>query len=428
MIELSLADARRIALSAQGFGARRPATPRLPHVRAVARRLHALQIDTVNALTRAHYLPAYSRLGRYPVAALDRLTNETHELVETRVGHQASFVPTELTPLLRWRWEEPSQAWRRAWRHTLDPAYVADVERQVVSNGPISLADLEDPRRRTKPKPHELTIRRRDGQPYAESSLAWGRPSDGKTVLDGLVAEGRLTLAGRRGAERLYDLTERVLPASVLEAPTPPAADARRELVRLASSALGVATAADLANYFGLKTTEVRVALRELVDGGAVAEARVEGWKAPAFLATGVKAPKPVRARALLGPFDSLTWSRDRTQRLFGFAFSFEIYVPEPKRRYGYYVLPLLLAEALVARVDLKADRPNKLLVVQAAHGEPGHEPATVVPALADELRQLADWLTLDGVEVKERGDLAKPLRRVLHLEPFGPRARQGVW
>lgn len=417
MKELSTAEARRVALAAQGMDGRRgragsAARPGVPQVRAVARRLHALQIDTVNALVVAHYLPAFSRLGPYPFAALDRLTNERHELVETRVGHQASYVPVELTPLLRWRLEEPSREWRKAWRATVDPGYAQAVEDQVVDGGPLTLRDLDDPRRRPKLAPHELTIRRRDGQPYAASSLAWGRPSDGKTVLDGLVAEGRLALAGRRGTERMYDLVERVVPATVLSAPTPTAQDAQRELVRLSAAALGVATTPDLADYFGLKVGDVRVAVRDLVASGALEEVRIEGWKGPAFFAAGSRVPREVEGRALLGPFDSLTWSRDRVQRLFDFSFSFEIYVPEAKRRFGYYVLPFLLDEALVARVDLKADRGDGALRVLGAFVEPGANVAAVVPALADELRDLAGWLGLERVEVGDRGDLARPLRR----------------
>lgn len=410
--ELSSAEARRISLAAQGFAGKRPAKPTLPHVRAVARRLHAIQIDTVNVLTRAHHLPIFSRLGPYPVRALDRLTNDLHELVETRVGHQASYVPAELIPLLRWRLEEPTHAWRRAWRERLDPAYVEAVEQQVIEAGPISLRDLEEPRRRPKQPPHELQLRRRDGKPYAASSLAWGNPSDGKAVLDGLLAEGRLTLAGRRGMERLYDLTERVLPASVIDAPTPAPADARRELVRRAAAALGVATTADLANYFLLKTTDVRVAVRDLLAAGAIEEARVEAWTAPAFIPTGTVIPKRIHGSGLLGPFDSLTWSRDRTERLFDYRFSFEIYVPERKRRYGYYVLPLLHEESLVARVDLKADRDTKTLLVQAAYAEDPDDPKRAAPPLVDALRDMATWLGLDRIEVKDRGDLAPHLRR----------------
>lgn len=409
MIELSNQEARSIALAAQGLG-KRPAKAGLPQVRQAARRLHALQIDTVNVLVRAHYLPLYSRLGPYPVAALDRLTNDTHELVETRVGHQASFVPADLTPLLRWRTEEPSDEWREAWRRALDPGYIAAVERQVVEQGPLALNDLEDPRRRAKQMPHELAIRRRDGQPYAASSLAWGRPSDGKTVLDGLLAEGTLMLAGRRGAERLYDLPERVLPPAVLAAPTPAPADAKRELVRRSATALGVATVADVANYFGLKVTEARAAIRDLVDDGSIRPARVEGWKEPAFLAGPADGPRASEGRALLGPFDSLTWSRDRVRRLFAFEFSFEIYVPEAKRRYGYYVLSFLLDGRLVARVDLKADRRTSTLLVKSTDAEPGVERRAVSGALGEELHDLAAWIGLDHIETEGKGDLV-PLR-----------------
>ena len=407
---VSLAEARRIALIAQGFGARLPAKPAASHVRTMARRLHALQIDSVNVLVRAHYLPVYSRLGAYPLAVLDRLTNRTHELIELRRAHQASFVPVDMEPLFRWRNDDPHLEWRRRWRAAVDPAYVEAVEQEVTERGPIALSDLEDARRHPKRKPEELSIRRRDGKPYAESSLRWGRASDGKTVLDGLLHEGRLALAGRRGVERLYDLADRVLPEAVRAAPTPPPDDARRELVRRAAEALGVATIADLANYFELSSADTRRAVRELVDEGALEEARVETWKAPAFRTTGGRVPKQIDAAALLGPFDSLTWRRDRTKRLFGFDFSFEIYVPEPKRRYGYYVLPFLLGDRLVARVDLKADRARSTLMVAGAFSEPDLRTDHVAARLQGELDRMARWLSLERIETGTRGDLVGQL------------------
>jgi uncharacterized protein YcaQ len=405
--ELSAGEARRIALTAQGFGAKRPAKPTLTDVLRVARRLHALQVDTVNVLVRAHYLPIYSRLGPYPIAALDQITNDRHDLIE-HLAHQASYMPVALEPLLRWRRDDRGEAWRSAWRSGLDPGYIDAVEQEVIARGPLALSDLEDARRRPKLPASEVGVRRRDGEPYSEASLLWWRGgSDGKTVLDGLLHEGRLALAGRRGVERLYDLTERVLPASVRDAPTPSVEDAHRALVGLAAEALGVATVADLASYFQMKSAQVRGALRDLVAEGSVAEVRVEGWKSPAYLAAGVRAPRRIDVRALLGPFDSLTWSRERTRRLFAFEFSFEIYVPEPKRRYGYYVLPFLLGERLVARVDLKADRQRGVLVVAGAYAEPGVDSVEVASALRDELRRMASWLSLDEVETAPRGDLA---------------------
>ena len=404
MATLSADEARRLALVAQGFSGRRPARPTVAHVRRVAERVQALQIDTVNVLVRAHYLPAYSRLGPYPMGALDGLTNVRHDLIEVRDAHQASYIPVATDPLLRWRRDGP----RGGWRRTVDPAYVAAVEQQVVERGPIALADLDDPRRRPKLAPSELTIRRKDGQPYAESSLRWGRPSDGKTVLDGLLREGRLALAGRRGHDRLYDLVERVIPDEIRNQPTPPPDEARRQLVAKAARSLGVATVADLANVFGLRIGETRDAVRPLVADGALEEVAVDGWKGAAYLDPSLTVPrKPIEDRALLGPFDSLTWSRERTSRLFGFDFSFEIYVPEPKRRFGYYVLPFLHGEDLVARADLKADRARSTLVVAGAFAEPGVSPKSIAGPLRDELRQLADWLGLDDVETRaSRGDV----------------------
>ena len=404
-VELDADDARRLALAAQGLAKPRPKTPNAAQIAATARQLQAIQIDSVNVLVRAHYLPFFSRLGPYPMAALDRLTNERHELVELGHAHQASYVPVDVEPLLRWKLEGPRHQWRSGWRDRVDPAYVEAVLDQVRERGPLALADLDDARRRAKQAPHELTIRRKDGKPYAESSLRWGRPSDGKTVLDGLLHEGALRLAGRRGAglDRLYDLTERVLPDEVRNAPTPSPADARRELVRRAAAVLGVATVADLADYFQLKTTDAKLAVADLVDAGELEAVSVEGWKGPAYVTAGAK-PPPTRTAGdearLLGPFDSLTWSRDRTRRLFGFEFSFEIYVPEAKRRYGYYVLPVLLDGRLVGRVDLKADRQRRALLVIGAFPEDGVGAKSFAAPVEAELRRLADWLDLDTVDL----------------------------
>jgi uncharacterized protein YcaQ len=399
---LSADDARRLALTAQGLAAARPAKPSATHLLATARRLHAVQIDSVNVVARAHYLPFFSRLGPYPVAALDRLVNERHELIELGHGHQASYVPVDLEPYLRWKLVGPRAAWRSRWRDAVDPGYVVAVEEQVRERGPLALSDLDDARRRPKLPPHELKIRRRDGQPYAESSLRWGRPSDGKVVLDGLLHDGVLALSGRRaGIDRLYDLAERVLPDAVRSASTPEPADAQRELVRRAAGALAVATANDLADYFQMKTGDAKRAANELVAAGELESVTVEGWKGPAYLAPGrAKNGVPDDEARLLGPFDSLTWSRDRTNRLFGYQYSFEIYIPDAKRRYGYYVLPVLLGGRLVARVDLKADRARATLVALAVFPEPGVTAKAVAAPLEAELRRMADWLGLETVEL----------------------------
>lgn len=399
-----------MGLAAQGFASARSPYTAAATIKEVAVRLRALQVDSVNVLVRAHYLPLFSRLGPYPVAALDELTNERHQLIEL-VAHQASFVPNDLEPLLRSVRGGSDRVGRSLWREVVDAAYVDVIEQVVAERGPIALSDLQDPRRRPKREPGELPFRRRDGKPYAASSVLWERSSEGKTVLDGLVREGRLALAGRRGGERLYDLAERVIPKAVRERPTPPPEDAHRELVRFAAEALGVATAADLANYFQLKQQDVRKAVYQLVAAGSLREVAVEEWTQPAYLAAGATLPQSIEARALIGPFDSLTWSRDRTHRLFGYQFSFEMYVPETKRRYGYYVLPFLLGDELVGRVDLKADRRRRALVVAGAYAEPGVGGREVVSALRSELDDVAAWLGLEQVEIGGRGDLARSLR-----------------
>ncbi|HEU4421997.1 MAG TPA: crosslink repair DNA glycosylase YcaQ family protein, partial [Pilimelia sp.] len=280
------------------------------------------------------------------------------------------------------------------------PGYVAAVEREVAERGPLAFGELRDPARREKGQTR-----------YAESTLLWYRWSDGKTVLEGLFDAGRLAAADRRGFERRYDLAERVIPPDVLSVPAPAAPDAHRALIRHAAGALGVATVRDFADYFRLPVASTRARLRELVDGGELRPARVQGWADGAYLFPAADSA-PVDGRALLSPFDSLLWERDRTERLFGFNHTFELYVKAPNRRYGYYVLPFLLGDMLVGRVDLKADRETRTLHVLGAFAESSAPGAKIAGELAAELRDLADWLGLDTVEVSERGDLARPLRQ----------------
>jgi len=403
-IDLSAAQARQLALRAQRLGLPRPrGGPTLRHVRALVSALGAVQIDAVNVLARSHYLTVYSRLGRYPVRLLDELVHRRRAAFEYW-GHAASILPVELYPALRWRMDgyARSRSWLafQARLATERPDYLDAIEREITEQGPLAFGDLTDPARR------ERTQNR-----YAESTLQWYRWSDGKTALEGLFDAGRLAAAGRRGFEWLYDLAERVIPAEVLALPAPEPEDAQRVLVRHAAGALGVATAKDIADYFRLPVAVTRVRLRELVEAGEVRPARVEGWSDRAFLDPAAKSG-PVDARALLSPFDSLLWERDRVERLFGFRHSFELYVKPANRRYGYFVLPFLLGDALVARVDLKADREGKTLLVLGTYAEPGAAVRTVAPALAAELRELAGWLELDGIEVADRGDLAGALRR----------------
>ena len=369
-------------------------------MKRVLQRLGAVQIDAVNVLVRAHYLPFFSRLGPYDVGLLDRLTYQRGEAFEYD-AHAASIVDGSLHADLRWRME--AHAANKHWRAMHErvqrdrPGYVDDVIGQVRDRGPLAFNDLAEPGRRKNVQTK-----------YAESTILWGVWSDGKSVLESLFHDGRLAVAGRRGFERLYDLPERVLAPAVLDAPTPDAADAQRNLVRRAAAALGVATVRDLADYFRLPMAVTKARVNELVEGAQLKPVAVEGSGEPHFLAAAAAAsrPKPVEAAALLGPFDSLLWERSRNRRLLAFEHSFEIYVPAAKRKYGYYVCPFLLGERLVARVDLKADRKNGRLLVQSLHCEPGVKRSAVIDPLNAELTQMAKWL---GVEPPPARSLPRP-------------------
>ncbi len=398
---LPAALARRIALAAQGFADPRPAGPNgTLRLRRLAERLAVLQIDSVNVLSRAHYLPAFSRLGPYPRTALDELGGRRRALFEYW-AHEASYLPVRLHPFLRWRMHAAEE---HAWRSMVAiqqerPHYVAEVLDRVREGGPLKASDLAEPRP-DRPK------------------AMWNWHA-GKVALEWLFYSGVLTARARTASfERVYDLTERVLPAEVVHAPTPEPAEAARELVRTAARALGVATERDLRDYFRLAPQQARTAVAELADAGELQRVEVAGWGQPAYLDPGARRPRRISARALVSPFDSLVWERPRVERIFGFRYRIEIYTPVAKRVHGYYVLPFLLGDRLVARVDLKADRQAGVLRAQAVHGEEGAERALVCGALADELRLMADWLELDDVEVVERGDLAGDLSRVVRRPP----------
>jgi uncharacterized protein YcaQ len=390
---LSLRTARRIALAAQGFADPAPAgAVDRRHLRRVLARTNLLQMDSVNVFQRAHYLPAFSRLGPYPMAMLDRMAYDDRELFEYW-GHEASLLPVALQPLLRWRMERAA-AGQEGWGHTRrialeQPEFVAEVLRRVTELGAVGAGEL------------------RDG---ARGPAGWWGWDETKIALEHLFWSGRVTTAGRRGFERLYDVPERVLPPAVLAAPTPSPADAQRELIRLSARAHGVATERDLRDYFRLGVADARAAVASLVDSGELLPVAVEGWRQPAYLWPGTAVPRRVGRSALLSPFDPLVWERARTSRLFGFDYRIEIYVPAPKRVHGYYVLPFLHDEALTARVDLKADRQAGVLRVLAAWLEPGHPPGEVAAALAAELRRAADWQGLGEVLVEPVGDFAPAL------------------
>jgi uncharacterized protein YcaQ len=396
---LSAAEARRVALAAQGFA--RPAPTGAIDARGLRSRVleHVglIQIDSVNVLQRAHYLPAFSRLGPYDTTVLDRLSHYAPRRLFEYWGHEASLVPVELQPYLRWRMERVDQeGWgsmRRAARER--PGLIESLLDDVRARGPLSARDLAH---------HD--------EPRAPKGPWWDW-SNVKAALEYLFFTGAITSARRRRFERLYDVPERVLPRAVLATPTPAPDEAQRELIRVAARAMGVATEPDLRDYFRLPAAEGKLRVAELVEAGDLLPVEVEGWDAPAYLAPGARVPRRVEAHALVGPFDSLIWNRPRVERVFGFRYRIEIYVPRPKRVHGYYVLPFVLGDRLVARVDLKSDRAGGALLVQAAHAEPD-APAETAEPLAAELQRMASWLGLERVEVIDSGDLASALEPAL--------------
>jgi uncharacterized protein len=394
-MSLSLAQARRIALAAQGFAEPRP-SGRIDarHIRRVLDRIGLLQLDSVNVFCRSHYLPVFARLGAYPRELLDRLTAHTSGPVRRELfeywAHEASLVPMELQPYLRWRMERAAkETWAGVRRIAKDkPHLLDDVMALIEAEGPIRSSETGI-----------APIAPRPGHMWN-----W---HDGKIALEYLFYAGRVTAARRVNFERYYDLPERVLPAEVLATPTPSDEDAFRELVRVAARAHGVGTEPDFRDYFRMGHQVTKRAVAELVESGELIPVEVESWSAPAYLWHEARRPRQITARALLSPFDPVVWFRERTERLFNFYYRIEIYTPAPKRIYGYYVLPVLLGDALVGRVDLKSDRQAGVLRVQAAHLEDGHDPHYVSEELAEELELTAQWLGLDGVVVMARGELA---------------------
>ncbi len=402
-MDVSASEARWLHLTAQGFGAPRT-TGTTAKVKALSRRLHAFQIDSVNVLVRAHYMPAYSRLGPYPRLSIDDLAYKRRELFEYW-GHAACLMPTALYPLFRWRME--NQENNRYWGGA-SPAvkkYVEKVYEYVAANGPVSAGELPD---------------------AGKSTGNWWGWSDGKRAIEVLFRVGRVAVSGRRNFERLYDLPERVIPTEFMKAKRPPADEAKKQLLVLAAKALGIGAASDIAGYFHIETwwdrtrakgrerSQLPRLISELVEEGRLQVAKVEGWNESAYIVPKTRQGKAVHARALLSPFDPVMWNRVPTQRLFGFDYKIEIYVPEAKRVYGYYSLPFLFGDRLVARVDLKADRKGSALLVPSAFAEKGVNLKLVGAEIADELKLMASWLELDRIVVGERGDLVKPLHRAL--------------
>lgn len=396
---LSAAQARRIALAAQGFGTA-AAGLNAAAFRRAARKLGVIQIDSVNVVTRTHYLPAFSRLGAYPREVLESEAWGRKRSLFEYWGHEASLLPVETQPLFRWRMaaaEAGEGIWGSIARFGHEKSdYVDGILTEIGKRRGVTGGDFaEGPR----------------GAP------GWWSWSDGKRALEWLFWTGQITTLTRRGFERVYDLPERALPRAVVEAPTPSPEDAQRELVRISARAMGVATAADLRDYFRLPLAESRARIQELVEAGELIPVTVKGWNKPAFLDPAARKPRRIEGAALLSPFDNLIWFRERTERLFGVRIRLEIYTPAHKREHGYYVLPLLQDEAITARVDLKSDRKGSALLVQASWREPDAD-AETPRILAEQLRSMAGWLGLERVEVMEKGDLSAALSEALQTTP----------
>lgn len=382
MEQITLVAARRIALAAQGFGEPKPSQVRAIHLRRLVARLGLHQIDSVNVLARAHYLPAFSRLGVYDTALLE--ADAWGPIRSRRLfeywAHEASLVPLPFQPLLRWR-QAQADAGEAGWKSLR--AFARDRRADAVllldrirAEGPLAASEFETDKR----------------------SSGWWEWGDSKMALEWLFWAGHITTSTRRPSfERVYDLTDRVLPPAVIALPTPEPAAAKRALIEHSARALGIATSKDLRDYFRLSPSDGQRAIVELQEEGVLIPVRVEGWQQQSWLHRDARRPRSIRHAALLAPFDPLIWERDRAERLFGIRYRIEIYVPAPLRIHGYYVLPFLLDDAIVARVDLKADRKARSLVVQRETVEHDAPPETA-ERLANALGEMAMWLGLERV------------------------------
>jgi uncharacterized protein len=390
---ISLATARRIALGAQGFGEPRPkGRVDRRHFRRVLDRMGVIQIDSVNVLVRSQELPLFARLGPHPRSMIGDAT-KSGEVFEYWV-HEASHVDMAHYHLHRWKMAGEHKWARYFTLNDRRPDYVEEVYRRIADGGPVASGDLSE----------------RVGK-----KGTWWDWDDAKVALEHLFWIGRVTVTRRPGDfARIYDLTERVIPADVLARPAPPEAEARKQLLELAARHHGIATFTDLTDYHRQKNQPCKALVAELVEEGVLREVRVEGWTQTAYLHREARVPRRITACTVLSPFDPVVWNRDRAHRLFGFHYRIEIYTPQPKRIYGYYVLPILWGDSVVGRLDMKSDRQGGALLVQGAFTEPGVPSAPLADDLAPELHAMAQWLGLDRVEVGARGDLASTLRKAV--------------
>lgn len=398
-LSLSNRDARQLAVSAQGLGKPRPAGPiTKAKLRAAIDALGVLQLDAINVVERTQFVVPFSRLGPYDNALLHKLTGPNGAFFEYW-GHAACLLPMAHHPIYRWRMQYLADAddqrlgiARRVQFRKEHARYMASILAEIGDRGALTAGQLSDPRRR-------------DGE-------WWDRRSVGRVALEHMLETGEVAAWRLPNFERIYDLPERVIPKAILDAPTPTREEAHRDLTLIVARALGVATVADLANHLYLRVDRTQRAVDEHVAAGVLQPVTVEGWKKPGFVVTGATRARITRATGtLVSPFDSLIWDRARTKRIFGFDYKIEVYVPAPKRKYGYYTLPFLLGEQLVGRFDLKTDRARQVLRVQAAHLEPDADADEVARAAAVELDTMRHWLGLESVTVVNKGNLARALK-----------------
>ena len=396
---LTRAEARRLALHAQGFqNQSRDGKNNWAAISKTIDPLLLLQIDSVNVLVRSHYLPLFSRLGNYDRSILDKRTLETknRHMFECW-AHEASFVPMQHHPLVRWRMDRALAGNARYGSMSQfikqEKSFLKKTLQHIQKNGPTTASSIP-------------------GSGKGEGG--WWGWSKGKMTMETLFAQGLITTTRRDGFERIYDVPERVIPAEILNQATPSEDDAFRKSIVLAAKALGVATEVDLRDYFRLPVAEARKALAETFENGDLIEVKVDGWDKKAYIHKSAKISKKAGATALLSPFDPLTWNRERTERLFNFHYRIEIYTPQPKRKFGYYVLPFLHGEDLCGRVCLKADRETGTLRANAVHVEEMVDPEAIAKAMASELVKMAEWLDLPNIQIKKSGNLAQTLAKCL--------------
>ncbi|TPV96588.1 MAG: winged helix-turn-helix domain-containing protein [Myxococcales bacterium FL481] len=395
---MSASVARRLALGAQGFADRRPhrAVDRR-HLRRVMRRLEVLQLDSIPVVIRTQYLPFHSRLGPYATELLDRIAYRDDEWFEAW-AHEASLLPVGTEPLFRWRKQRAraGDTWKALHEFaTRETAYVQRVLDEVRARGVVTAGGLSDPR----PQP---------------SHSGWGGRSLGALALDWLFRVGELGIRRGGNFEKHFSPLASIVPQAILTTPTPTVEEALRALTQRSVRALGVGTATDVADYFRLPIREVRSTLVDLVRDGDVVEATVPGWKHPAFADPAASIPRKIEGATVLAPFDPMVWNRDRARRIFNFEYKIEIYVPQTKRRWGYYVLPILVDGHIVARLDAKTDRDEGVLRIKAAHAEAGRNDAATADLVAEAVRDLARLVEVERIEVSRMGDIASRLRRAL--------------